>query len=123
MKKTKSCRNVFVKEMILTIPSVFILESIVFIFSHKHLFLAHSDLHDVETRNSHKLYIPKHRLHAFKSNAFYNGIHFYNHLPPCFTSKVNLVPKFRAIVKSVLIKKALYTIEEFYQIPMTDWQF
>jgi hypothetical protein len=122
MKKTNSCRNVFIKENIMTIPSVFILESIVFIFQQKHLLSTQSDIHDLETRNKHKLYLPKHRLNSFKCNVFYNGIQLFNQLPAFLTSDIKDVTSFKNKVKSVLLKRALYSVEEFYDIPPNEWK-
>nr|CAH7713343.1 unnamed protein product [Callosobruchus chinensis] len=54
-----SCRELFKKKLILTVPSIYLLKILCYIFMNKHTFVKHSDIHGYGTRNRNKIVIQK----------------------------------------------------------------
>ena len=62
-----------------------------------------SEVHNVNTRNKHKLNIPCYRLHKAHGSFLGHCIHFYNKIPQIILGMP--VSKFKERVKTVLMKK------------------
>lgn len=106
-----SLREKFKEINILTLPSQYILDNLIFVHKNIEHFKKNSDYHNANTRNRHKLALVHTRLSkigkSFKGQCvrFYNGI-------PLDIQKLS-VKKFKILVKQKLIKKAYYTIKEY----------
>jgi hypothetical protein len=89
MRKRSKCKKIFVKEKILTIPCIFILEILCFVFLNKQMFKLNSSSHSYGTRNCKKMTIPQHSLTASEKTVHYIGIKLFNHLPVEWSSVRN----------------------------------
>lgn len=107
-----SCRPVFLENRILTLASIFILRCLVFAKENEESFVKLSSFHSHNTRNKKILSIPKHKTSKFEMSPKYQCIKLFNHLPSNIKS-LNLF-KFKKVVKSLLLKKCFYSVNEYY---------
>ncbi|XP_050497728.1 uncharacterized protein LOC126878873 [Diabrotica virgifera virgifera] len=106
-----TCKQVFINNNILPLPSIYILKSILYIKHNLHSFKRNSDLHAYSTRNANQFVTVGHKLSKFEKSTDYVGVRLYNHLPNEVRS---LHPvKFKRVVKSILCKHAFYSVEEY----------
>ena len=106
-----SCRQLFRKLNILTLPSIYILEILITVYRNPQLFNKYLPAHNYSTRHNKLFQFPIHSFKKFESSPLYMGLKIYNKIP---TSFKNLSEKnFYSSIKEILIKKAYYSIEEF----------
>ena len=111
LKFRDDCRDAFKKLKIMTLPSLFIYQCLLYIRKHIKEFNAHTDIHHHDTRNKDKIYLEAARLTRTQVAHKYHAVHFYNVLP---TKYKNLdLNKFKFITKYLLCNGAFYSFEEF----------
>lgn len=104
------CKPLFVREKILTLTCIFILETVCLIFK-KYRDVTYSHTHN--TRNHNNISLPIPRYTYTKQSVIYDSLKMYNKLPKyCKTS--NSYKIFRKAVKNLLIGKAYYDVQEFF---------
>ena len=106
-----SLRERFKEIGILTVISQYIFANIMFIRKNINSYRKNSDIHAINTRNSHKIVGSYHRLHRVHNTFIGLSVRFYNKIP------INIldlpVDKFKLSVKNYFIKKAYYTVNEY----------
>ena len=73
-------------------------------------FNKNSEVHDVNTRNKHKLKRSCYRLQKVYGSFLGQCIRFYNKIPQII---LDIFSKFKEPVKTVLMKKGYYTIDDY----------
>lgn len=106
----ESCREVFLRERILTLPSIFIYSVSVFTFKHIQDFPTHT--HMYPTRNKNSLIVPQHSNNMFRKSIEYLGPTIYNRLPDYLKTSLSLAA-FKNKLKDFLIKNSFYSLSEF----------
>lgn len=109
LKPRDSCREAFREWGILTVPSIYITEAIMYAVKENLPRFTHIHQHD--TRHSKDFNLPAHRLALFQRKPSYAGARFFNALPP--TLKNSLPTTLKKNLKDWFIDKAFYTIDEF----------
>lgn len=113
LKSNESCKPYFSKFNILTIYSIYVLESLCFLFRKLDKKPFDPDLaHNYDTRKRHYLPIPPHRTTQFKNSNLYMCQHLFNKLPESW-KKIKSFNKFKSQLKKYLLNTVLYSIEEF----------
>lgn len=111
VRPREHCRPLFLKHGILTLPCLFIVETVVLI--HKKYFgLAAEGLHN--TRQSHNLLLPIPKTTLTKNSVLYESKKIYNHLPLLIRATQPL-KSFKKKVRNLLVTKAYYSLQEYYQ--------
>lgn len=108
-----SCRPLFKKYKILTLPSLYILNCIRYVVENRSVILAKDFLHGYNTRNKHYPNVQKHKTTQFTNGPIYVGTKLFNALPTSFKKNTNC--NFHLILKKILIDKCFYSLEEFYK--------
>lgn len=112
LRRTTHCRSYFKDHGILTLSSLYILETVCLIRKHMHVFPARPH-HDYSTRNSNfDVYLPIPSSELVKKSILYSAKKLYNHLPLQLKSATSF-PKFRKMAKAHLSKRPYYSVEEF----------
>lgn len=114
----EDCRQAFVEHNIMTLPSLYIYQCLIFAHSHKPSFLMHSNLHDYNTRSKDHIYINFHRLSKTQTGVNYNAPKMYNKLPTPI--KDLSLPNFKIKLKQYLIKKCFYSYSEYFNNDFND---
>jgi hypothetical protein len=108
-----SCRSVFRDYKILTVPSLYILETLYFIKKHSTHLKSNEQLYDYNTRgktNYHKLSCNTSQYQKSVTNM---GVKLYNCLPNRLKTLTS-VNIFKYEVKRILLENPFYTVHEFY---------
>jgi hypothetical protein len=81
VKSCNSCRDLFKRLDILTLPCEYIFSLINFITNKKEHFQTNADVHSVNSRYKHYLHKPTTKLSCFQKSTYYAGINIFNNLP------------------------------------------
>lgn len=104
-------KDKFKQFKILTLPSLFIYQCLIFVKENFHIYTTHNLLHDHNTRNNAGIRISYTRLQASRNYKNYYGPLFFNKLPNTF---VHLpLNHFKCKLKTFLIKHSFYDINEY----------
>lgn len=107
------CQDFFKKYKIFTLPSLFIFESVCLVRKHIPAFIERPS-HNYPLRNAeHDLYLPTPRSELVKGSILYNAKKMHNHLPFEIKS-ITSFPTFRKVLKSYLLERAFYAVNDFY---------
>lgn len=109
----ESCKPYFVSENILTLFGIYILEICIFVRKNFHFFNEYSRPQNL--RPHKKLAVPFSKLQIFHSGTHAMSIKIYNNIPTDIKDEPNFI-KFKKRLKSYLIKKSFYTLQEFFEI-------
>lgn len=107
----ESLRDFFKEINILTLPSLYIYENIMYVKKNIEMFSKKSDTHNRNTRHRNKIVVPKFRLTKLNKCFLGNTVRFFNKLPQHIAD----LPfgKFKAHVKRVLVEKAYYRLDTY----------
>ena len=105
-----SCRGMFKKLKIMTVPCMFIYQCLIYINSHKDEFLTGAVVHSYSTRHNNNLITLKTRLTKTKMSYKSQGVKFYNLLPDSI--KNTNTKKFKLMTKELLINCEGYNLKE-----------
>jgi len=110
------CKPLFAKLGILTVYSMYVLHSLIYVHSNLEQFKLNSDLHHYETRNRSNIRVQQLRFTSSQRNLLYMSVKLYNALP----MKIKSMPiaSFKNKLKSVMLVECLYNVKEFFEI---DW--
>lgn len=111
LKQTESCKEYFIKHKILTLYSLAIIESIMFVKKNYEMFSKNIYNHDYSTRNKNNLKNDKLNYTYLQKNVNSLVISLYNKVPICWRSQPEKI--LRAKLKKILLKKAYYSINDF----------
>lgn len=111
-KPRECCKPLFIDQKILTMTSIFILESVSII--HKKFGTGIVTTSQYDTRNNNHISLPIPKSTLIKKSIIYNARKMFNHLPISIRS-IPSNRKFRSAVKYLLLDKAFYTVNEFFE--------
>ena len=106
----ESVREIFKTINILTVPSLYIYECIMYVRKNRSRLKKLTDLNP-KAHHKHKIVFPKCRLQKTNNSFKCNGIRFYNAIP-AQVEGLNET-KFKNEIKSYLLSKAYYNIDDF----------
>lgn len=106
------CRPLFIENNILTLPSLFILETACLIHKNRHNFPSHQRVYSTRQISNIPLPIPHSSL--VRNSFVYGGVKIYNHVDLQIRALQNL-KMFRQNLKKFLLNKAFYSIDEFFE--------
>jgi hypothetical protein len=109
LNKRTSCRQIFKSHKILTLPSLYIYNSIKFTIQNKHMFVQTKDIHTHSTRQSSNIYVLQQNYSKFQKGVYVKCTRLYNKLPREYKNTSKVDRKFC----DLLLSKAYYSIEEF----------
>lgn len=121
INNTDSCRPHFINLGILTLPCVFMFQSLLYIKEHYTVFNLRSSKHTYNTRNKHFIDDQFVRLCKTKNSFVHVGINLFNKLP--LSVQLMSVNSFKLVIKKWLLKNAFYSLGEFCNVPMDDSTF
>jgi hypothetical protein len=108
-----TCRNLFRKLGILTLPSQFIYSAMKFLSSNLDQFTFNSSMYNISTRHSLKLHKPTVKLKMYQRSTYNSCINIYNKLPDELAYLITKKKPFLLELKKHLITKPYYSLEEF----------
>ena len=112
LSRRQSCRPFFRSHKILTLASLFILETGCLIHSKYNADIAAHNPNN--TRSSHIVPLPIPRSTLTKNSLIYSSLKIFNHLPSSIR-KINCKNKFKRELKRLLLGKAYYSLVEYLE--------
>lgn len=113
LKFRESCRNTFRSQKILTLPSVYMYNCILYTKKNIHRFPRNSNFHSYSTRNAEELISVEHRTSKYEASLSYSGVRLYNRLPVEVKKEGLLM--FQKKLRDLMINGAYYSVEEYMQ--------
>lgn len=114
LKWRESVKNSFAELEIFTVYGLYIFESVMFAVNSK-LVSRNTFNHPYNTRNHHLINLhQRHNLEFFKKKPSYMGLRFFGHLPDVIRKDYESISKFKNKLKTFLLEKAFYSLEEFF---------
>ena len=110
---TDHCRPLFRNLKMLTVPSIYIYNCLIYTKDHLQNLPKRSDVHKYDTRSADTLNIPYHRLSLTQQSIEYQGIKLFNKLNVQW--KFENVAQFKKKLKIYLQDKAYYSIQEYLE--------
>jgi len=107
-----SCRELFITYKILTLPSLFILETVCLIYK-KYRSLNIGDRHQYSSRRVNDVILPVPSNSLVKRSFIFDGRRMFNHLPADI-KEVRSNRVFRKRVKRLLVARGYYEINDFF---------
>ena len=107
----EECRQAFISLSIMTLPSIYILQSIIYAHSNQNSLRTCADNHSYDTRNKGNIYVQYCRLSATQRGPARMSQVLFNKLPSTMRSLP--LNKLKLELKLFLISKAFYSIDEF----------
>lgn len=114
LKWNDSVKMHFSELGILTVYSQYIFELCLYIKKNINNFVKNGNYHKYNTRHKNDIAFDRHKLSMFERKPSYSGLKYFNILPNEIkvTEDFN---KFKNKLKSMMLKKPLYTLEEFFE--------
>lgn len=112
IKVTDSCRPLFFKHKILTLPSLYIIEIALFVKNNPHLFPRLSDAVSRNRRDNTRLQSHPVRTALMQKSVVSVAPKIYNKLPKLYKN-LN-IQSFKNKIKMLLISKCYYSLDEFF---------
>lgn len=110
----ESCKSLFMELNILTLPSLYILKTLLFVHKNKSSYTFSSS----DTRqNNNLILLPRHSTSLYEKHCYYKGAVLYNKLPKEIKQKS--LNSFETQIKSILLKKAYYSVDNFLEDNLT----
>jgi hypothetical protein len=113
IKSTDSCKEYFKDLKLMTVPAIYIYETILSI--KRDNVKKNANFHDYNTRNRNGRHVEVHRTALYESKPSFIGAKFMEKLPQYIRDCV-LVEDFKKRVKKFLIELCPYTVEEFLSL-------
>ena len=112
-----SCKELFKQYniFILTFPGLYIFEICLHIYKNRDNYLNCADVHFINTRNTHKYYIPPYRSQTMYKSPNVVGLKMFNALPPDIKMSVG-ANQFKSKLKKFLISKCFYRVDELVPV-------
>lgn len=107
----ESCRGLFRALGLLTLPSLYIMKTILYVRAHKPDILTNADLHCYDTRRRMDVHVVAHNLESYKKGPTFAGANFFNALPLEIKSLDNF-KIFKKNLKVYMLEKEFYSVEE-----------
>lgn len=116
-----SLREKFKEYEIITMPGLYILQNILYARKNLDILPKNSVRHEYNTRNKEKLCLNKTRLSKVSKSFISNCIRCYNKIP----DKILILTdkKFKHSLKSFLISRAYYKLEDFFNDNLNDYEW
>ena len=115
LNSTEPCKAHFQHLNYLTVPSLYIFQTILFVRNHQNEFPTLGQHHEYNTRNKTSFSLYKHRLQITETQWSYIGVKLFNKLPAEIKETTNN-QKFKKTLKSFLCNKAFYSLAEYLDI-------
>lgn len=113
------CRPSFIRLGIMTVPAIFIYQTLLYIKENTHLYNELGSSHDHQTRNRNCLGLFRCNYTKTQKTFYYLSIKFYNALPMSLKSLPFL--KFKKELQSILTNNCLYKVEEYFSINFSSY--
>ena len=107
------CRPLFVKLNVISLPSLYVYNCILYVKKNMNKFLSHHDVHNYNTRNCSDIVPEFCRFSTTQKNLHNMSVNFYNRLPKSVRDME--YKKFKVHMKKELIASCLYSVQDYFR--------
>ena len=115
-KKNQSCRELFHKLGILSLPSQYIFCLLIILSKNKKQIIVNSEVHNYTTRQHTNFHPPSVSLTKCQKGIGYLGAKVFNKLPQCLKEEFDNPNKFKLSLKNYLSIKTFYSLQEYFEL-------
>jgi hypothetical protein len=109
----ESCRNLFKELNISPLMSQYILSLLTFLSNNREQDFANSEIHNINTRHTSNLHLPRAHLNIYQKGVYYSGIKIFSSLPRDIKICSDNPRTFKNAVKKCLYTNS-YLLNEYY---------
>lgn len=110
IKYDQCCRGAFIELKVLTLPSIYVLNCLIYVRKNINKYPIVSDRHDHDTRNKNNIAIDYCRTYHARDGSNYFGLKLFNILPPSIRELG--ITLFKKRIGTYLKQRAFYSIQE-----------
>jgi hypothetical protein len=77
-------------------------------------YFANSEIHNINTRHTSNLYLPRAHLNIYQKGAYYSGIKIFSSLPRDIKTYIDNPRTFKKAVTKFLYTNSFYSLNEYY---------
>lgn len=111
IKQNDTCKPHFKELQIMTVPSLYIYQTVLFIQNNKQNYPTLGRTHQYTTRNRQQLAHTQHRTRQYEQQVHYKGVDLYNKTPQHIQNAP--IETFKKLLKNYLIDRCIYKIEDY----------
>ena len=115
-KRNQSCRELFHKPGILSLPSQYIFSLLIFLNKNKNKFTPNSEVHNYATRQQINFHLPQVNLTKCQKGIGYLGIKVFNKLPQYPKEEFDNPKKLKESLNNYLSVKTFYSLQEYFEL-------
>jgi hypothetical protein len=82
--------------------------------NNKEQYFANSEIHNINTRHTSKLHLPRAHLNIYQKGVYYSGIKIFNSLPQDIKTHTDNPRTFKKAVKKFVSTNSFYSLNEYY---------
>lgn len=105
-------RGKFMELEILTFPSLYIYQCLVYVYNNRDSYKKQGDVHNHNTRTQLNIALDYNRIKSSDCGVNYYAPKFFNKIPICVKNLSEV--KYKQLIKKFLIKEAFYSLNEFF---------
>jgi hypothetical protein len=109
-----SCWNLFKELNILPLMLQHILSLLTFVSNNREEHFANSEIHNINTRHTSNLHLPRTHLNICQKEVYYSGVKIFNSLPQDIKTHIDNPRTFKKSVKKFLSTNSFYSLNEYY---------
>lgn len=109
-----SCSTLFKQYCILTLPSLYIYQTIMYVLNNDQLCTINLEIHDHLTRSRKEFYLKKNNLKKSDKCPMYAGAILFNNLPDNIKNKTG--DNFKCELKQYLLEKCFYKVDDYLSL-------
>ena len=111
-----SCKSLFSDHNILTFPSIYILNTVLYVHKNLSRFTQNRSYHQYSLRRNNNILVQSHRTTFFQKHLDYNGVQLFNSLPEELKLEEN-PRRFGNGVRRLLLSGCFYSVRDFLSPP------
>lgn len=111
VNKKTSCKPLFLTHQIKTMYIEYVIQALKLIKLNIECYPKNENIHQHNTRNSHKLRNIQHTSSLFEKSLYYSGLRMYNNLPKHISQEMN-IKKFNKFIHDMFDGQCFYSIQE-----------
>jgi hypothetical protein len=82
--------------------------------NNKEQYFANSEIHNINTRHTSNLHLPRAHLNIYEKGVYYSGVKIFNSLPQDIKTHIDNPRTFNKAVKKFLSTNYFYSLNEYY---------
>jgi hypothetical protein len=82
--------------------------------NNKEQYFANSKIHNINTRHTSNLHLPRAHLNIYQKGVYYSGIQIFSSLPRDIKTYIDNPRTFKKAVKKFLYTNSFYSSNEYY---------